>query len=116
LIGGALIALGLLFGKLLALLCLVLGQAAFFVFLAAAARAGIIASGLVHRGRRLCRGGFEPCTCPCCPTPVFTIFCSPSIGILPMRRAVRAARGAAACCIPPSIGASPAAVPCRPRA
>jgi hypothetical protein len=39
--------------------------------------------------------------------PGFIIFCSPSIGTLPMRRAARAARGAAACCIPPPIGAKP---------
>ncbi len=52
-IGGALVALGLLFGQLPALVCLMPAQAAFLVLLAAAARAGIIASGLVHRDRRL---------------------------------------------------------------
>src|SRR5262249_37146069 len=52
--GSVLVTLGLLLGHPLTLVCLVHGQATFLVLLATAARAGIIASGFLHRRQRFC--------------------------------------------------------------
>jgi hypothetical protein len=52
--GSASVALGVLFGGPLTFVRLVHRQATFLVLLATAARAGIIASGFLHRRQRFC--------------------------------------------------------------
>src|SRR5208337_3719797 len=74
---GALLALSLLGGEPLLLGRLVPGQATRLVFLAASARAAIVASRLGHRGRvTFCRRT-HPCTQRCWPTPDSMTSCSP---------------------------------------
>ncbi len=82
---------------------LVLGEAAALVFLAAATRAGIIASGFGHRG--LQRDGI-PCTGRCWRTPDSTICFWHSIVTWRRRRGRRDAHAAAGCCTRRGFAAS----------
>ena len=88
---GALLAPGLLGGEPLVLGRLVARQATRLVFLAAAARAAIVASGLGHRGRAPSVRGTHPCTQRCWRTPDSTISCSPSTVIWRTHAGPRAA-------------------------
>src|SRR5271165_148773 len=88
---GALLALSLLGGEPLLLGRLVPGQATRLVFLAASARAAIVASRLGHRGRvTFCRRT-HPCTQRCWPTPDSMTSCSPLTVIWRMLAGPRAA-------------------------